>query len=179
MRRIVRCSAWLGHTPSTPIKLVQAGNKLCFCFVICGVSFLLAFKVWSSPTIKAGGFVSGNGGVKSRGEPACDAVPNFQNLGIQLRNLSGFWTEHKITGTSGLYAANKHGQITPEPLPLQGGVGRTTQTIANDHDDESTDSAAKNGLSDTKSSVMFFLSHVLSGMVGALVIAIAWWPNSE
>jgi len=113
------------------MKLVQTGNKLCFCFVICGISFLLALNVWASPTVKPGGFVAGNRSVKSHDESARDTVPNFQNLGVQLRNLSGLWTEHKITGGSGLNAADQHDQITPESLPLHGRITAEAKPLTN------------------------------------------------
>ena len=118
----VRCSAWLGHPPRTPMKRVQAGNKLCFGFLICRVSFLLAFLVWACPLVEAGGLVVTDGCAKSVNQPVRDKVPHLQCLRIQLGCLSQFGTEHKITRRFRVNPSAQNGQKTPEPLPLDGRI---------------------------------------------------------
>ena len=160
-----RCSAWLGHPPRIPIKLVQTGNHLRFCFVICGVSFLLAFRVWASPTIETLGFVSGNRSIKSHDESASDAMPHFQNL-------SRLWAEHKITGGSGLYAADQHSQVAPEPLPLDGRITTNPNPLTNQNADESDEKSCENLIKHWWHAVVFFCG---------VAIGYYWpgWPNEK
>ena len=167
----VRCSAWLGHPPRTPMKRVQAGNKLCFGFLICRVSFLLAFLVWACPLVEAGGLVVTDGCAKSVNQPVRDKVPHLQCLRIQLGCLSQFGTEHKITRRFRVNPSAQNGQKTPEPLPLDGRIATNPNPLPNQNTDESDEQSCENLINHWWWLAVVFLSGVAIGYL--------WpgWPN--
>ena len=153
------------------MKLVQAGNKLCFGFVICRVSFLLALLVWACPLVKAGGLVITDGCIKSVNQATRNKMPHLKSLGIQLGCLSQFWAEHKIASRLRVNLRAQNSQVAPKSLPLDGRVTAHPNPLANQNANESDEQSCENLIKHWWwIDVVFF---------GGVAIGYYWpgWPN--
>lgn len=166
---------WLDRPPCAPPNLVKKSNHVLLAFLVGVGSCLLTCRVGASPSIKSDCLVAFQSSLKSSHQSWLNEVLNLERLSLQIGNLHVLPDKNKLVIALAGNAAAKVTHEIPESSPLDCGIVGSSQTIAEQHDNQAANGSAPDVSNLVEPRAMYFLSHVVSGAAGALTYIVSNW----